>query len=83
MTSITKHFEIWQSTGECIATTVCQAGPNGDQCRSMLEPGSTLVFKYEARSEMEMMQHYYDFMGFGIYRSEWPDLAARPYGEVP
>jgi hypothetical protein len=79
---IKKHFEIWQSAGDCIATSVCEAGARGDQCRSMLEPDAKLVFRYDATSEMDMMQRYYDFMGFGIYTSEWPELAVRPYAET-
>jgi hypothetical protein len=75
-----KTFEIWQSVeGDCIATTVCLAGPGGDQARAMLEPGAILKLTYQAYSELDQMQKYYDYMGFGPYHSEWPDLAVRPY----
>jgi hypothetical protein len=81
MQPVIKQFEIWQSTGDCVATTVCPVGPTGDQCRSMLEPGAMRVFTYEATSEFEMMQRYYDYMGFGVYTSAWPELAMRPYSD--
>jgi hypothetical protein len=75
-----KTFEIWQSVeGGCIATTVCLAGPGGDQARTMLEPDASLKLTYQAYSELDQMQKYYDYMDFGIYHSEWPDLAVRPY----
>jgi hypothetical protein len=75
-----KSFEIWQSMeGECIATTVCLAGPDGDHARAMLEQDAVLKRTYQAYSELDQMQKYYDHMDFGIYHSEWPDLAVRPY----
>jgi hypothetical protein len=75
-----KIFEIWQSVeSDCIATTVCLAGPGGNQARAMLEPDATLKLTYQAYSELDQMQKYYDYMDFGTYHSEWPDLAIRPY----
>jgi hypothetical protein len=79
MQSYVKRFEIWQSRGECVATSVCPAGPAGDACRARHEAGSQLVHVFEAWSEFDYMQKYYDFMDFGVYKSPWPDLAARPF----
>lgn len=45
----------------------------------MNDPGSKLVHTFAAWSEIDQGQKYYDFMDFGAYRTEWPDLAVRPY----
>ncbi len=74
-----KSFEIWQSHGDCIETSVCPAGVSGDWCRALNAADAKLVHVFEAYSELDQMQKYYDFMGFGVYHSEWPDLAMRPY----
>jgi hypothetical protein len=79
MSTALRTFEIWQSQGDCIATSVCPAGPSGDGCRSMNEPGSVLKHVFQAYSEFDRMQKYYDYMDFGTYHSEWPDLAIRPF----
>jgi hypothetical protein len=73
----TKTFEIWVKEG--LYVSVCQAGPAGDQCRSMHEPGTELVHVFDARSELDHMQQYYDHVGFGTYQSPWPELAIRPF----
>jgi hypothetical protein len=44
----------------------------------MNEPGSVLKHVFQAYSELDQMQKYYDYMGFGIYHSPWPELAVRP-----
>jgi hypothetical protein len=45
----------------------------------MNEPGSELKHVFQAYSELDRMQKYYDYMDFGTYHSEWPDLAVRPF----
>lgn len=77
MSNYTKTFEIWVKTG--VYVSVCEAGPAGDQCRSMNEAGTELVHVFEAWSELDHMQQYYDQVGFGIYTSPWPELAIRPF----
>lgn len=72
-----RTFEIWVCEG--VSVSVCPAGPAGEPCRAMNEPGSRLAHVYTASSELDQMQQYYDYMGFGIYTSHWPELAARPY----
>ncbi len=75
-----KTFEIWQSHGEGRHTAVFPAGPEGEQARAMeIAEGAKQVHAFSAYSELDCMQKYYDFMDFGIYHSEWPDLAIRPY----
>ena len=79
MTDYFKTFDIWQSEGTCIATSVCAAGEAGAECRLMNEAGSKLVHTFQAWSEIDSGQKYYDFMDFGTYQTHWPDLAVRPY----
>ncbi len=76
MTDYFRTFEIWQSESAC---SVCWAGEAGAECRSMNEPGSKLVHAFQAWSEIDSGQKYYDFMNFGTYQTHWPDLAVRPY----
>jgi hypothetical protein len=75
-----KFFEIWRTEGESSGIAVFAAGPEGDQARAMERAdGGKLVHVFSAYSELDCMQKYYDYAGFGTYRSEWPDLAIRPY----
>jgi hypothetical protein len=80
--SVMKQFELWQSRGAAIATTVCEVGPSGDQCRAMLEPDAELIWQFEGHSHLDTMQRYYDYMGFGIYASNFPDLDCEPYFKI-
>jgi hypothetical protein len=77
--SAMRQFELWQSSGDSIATTVCTVGERGDQCRAMLEPDAKLIWQFEGHSHLDTMQRYYDYMGFGTYTSEWPELDCEPY----
>jgi hypothetical protein len=80
--SVMKQFEVWQSVGDNIATTVCPVGSQGDQCRAMLEPDAKLIWNFEGHSHLNTMQRYYDFMGFGTYVSDWPHLDCQPYFQI-
>jgi hypothetical protein len=80
--SVTKQFELWQSKGEAIATTVCEVGSPGDQCRAMLEPDAELIWQFEGHSRLDTMQLYYEYMGFGTYMSDFPDLDCEPYFKI-
>jgi hypothetical protein len=80
--SVMKQFELWQSVGSSISTTVCAAGIQGNQCRAMLEPDAELIWQFEGYSHLDTMQRYYDYMGFGTYTSEWPTLDCEPYFKI-
>ena len=69
--AILKH-EVWQDPDDP-GPTVCLAGPHGDDCRSMLSPGSRLLWTFEAGSHYEAMSIYYGRMGWGEYTTdqEW------------
>jgi hypothetical protein len=80
--SVTKQFELWQSKGDAIATTVCEVGPSGDQCRAMLEPVAELIWRFEGHFHLDTIQRYYEYMGFGTYTSDFPDLDCEPYFKI-
>ncbi len=52
-------------------TTVCLANHSGDKCRSLLEPGSELIYTYYATGHYESMTIYYQFMNWGEYTTEF------------
>jgi hypothetical protein len=75
--------EIWrEDDGKCIGLTGCLAGPMGDQARSMLLPGATLIHVYEAGSMFEAGVIRYRLLDFGTYHSEWEELDSQPYPEA-
>jgi hypothetical protein len=76
---VVKQFELWQSEGESIATTVCEVGADGDQCRALLESDAKLIWTFEGHSHLDTMQRYYDFMKFGTYTSDFPEIDCQPY----
>jgi hypothetical protein len=74
--------EIWrEDNGTCIGLMGCLAGPMGDQARSMLSPGATLLHVYEAGSIFEQGVIRYRLLDFGTYHSEWEELDSQPYSD--
>jgi hypothetical protein len=74
--------EIWrEDDGKCIGLTGCLAGPMGDQARSLLAPGATLIYVYEAGSTFEAGVIRNQLLGFEPYRSAWEDLDSEPYSD--
>jgi hypothetical protein len=57
----------------------CLAGPQGDAVRALLPKGSTLETVFEANSHFEAMTKYYEYRGYGVYRSNFPNLDKAPY----
>jgi hypothetical protein len=75
--------EIWrEDDGTCIGLMGCLAGPMGDQARSMLSPGATLIHVYEAGSIFEADVIRNRLLDFGTYHSEWEELDSQPYPET-
>jgi hypothetical protein len=74
-----RKFELWQSRSDSVATTVCEAGPDGEACRATLEPDAKLVWSIEGHSHLDTMQQYYAFMKFGPYTTEFPETDCEPY----
>jgi len=57
----------------------CLAGPQGDAARALLPEGSTLKTVIEATSHFEAMTKYYEYRGYGVYESNFPNLDKTPY----
>jgi hypothetical protein len=74
-----KQFELWRAEGDCIALSVCNVGPDGDACRTLLEPDAKIIWTFEGYSHIDTMQKYYDYMDWGIYKTDRPDLDSIPY----
>lgn len=74
-----KH-ELWIDDGDC--QTFCLAGPHGDSARSLLAPEAKLIWSCEASSFFEAMTRYYEYMGWGAYKSEFPDEDMKTYAEL-
>lgn len=78
--SATMKHELWvEDEGE---QTFCLAGPHGDSARALLAPGARLVWSCEAPSHFEAMAKYYQYMGWGSYRSDYPEIDKRTYKEL-
>ena len=71
-----KH-ELWRFPG---GYTFCLAGPDGDEARARLEPGSKLIWTVKAGSHVEAMSKYYAFQKWGEYTTMHPQ-DKEPYPE--
>lgn len=70
--------ELWvESSGQ----TFCLAGPNGDAARALLEPGARCVWTVDAESHFEAMTKYYEYMAWGVYTSDFPEVDMQPYSQ--
>jgi hypothetical protein len=75
-----KH-ELWTDIGDDVPDyTFCLAGAHGNDARALLSPSAKLIWTVEAGSHFEAMSAYYEFMGWGEYRTdqEWD---RQPYPE--
>ncbi|MBI3230082.1 MAG: hypothetical protein HYZ45_07890 [Burkholderiales bacterium] len=59
----------------------CLAGTQGDGARSLLAPGAKLVWTVEAASHFEAMCKYYEYMDWGQYTTDFPEIDKTPYAE--
>jgi hypothetical protein len=60
--------ELWVESDQ--EQTFCLAGPKGDGARAQLLPEAKLVWTVEAGSHFEAMTKYYEYMGWGVYKTE-------------
>jgi len=59
--------ELWlESDSE---QTFCLAGAQGNDARRLLSPSARLVWTVEAGSHFEAMTKYYQYMGWGVYKT--------------
>ncbi|MDT9000628.1 hypothetical protein RQP53_15240 [Paucibacter sp. APW11] len=70
--------ELWVSQ---TSQTFCLAGPNGDVARALLESDARWVWTVSADCAFEAMSKYYEYMGWGLYRSACPEVDMQPYSE--
>jgi len=76
-----KH-EVWsyQPPEGDRATSLCLAGPMGDDLRRLLGPTARLITTIEAASHFEAMTEYYKLMGWGAYTAKYAwDLEPYPH----
>ncbi len=69
-------YEVWMDKEEC--STLCLAGECGQEARQSLEPYSQLIYSFYANSHFDAMGKYYDFMGFGKYKTDFKE-DKKPY----
>jgi hypothetical protein len=70
--------ELWvESSGQ----TFCLAGPNGDAARALLGPDARCAWTVDADSHFEAMTKYYEYMGWGVYTSDFPAVDMQPYSQ--
>ena len=59
----------------------CLAGQRGDSARRLLGDDARLVWSCEAESHFAAMTQYYRYMGWGEYRSDFPEQDKQTYRE--
>jgi hypothetical protein len=72
--------ELWASASAS-SQTFCLAGPPGDRNRALLEPDAQLIWTVEADNAFDAMTKYYEHMGWGRYKSAFPEVDKQPYAE--
>jgi hypothetical protein len=73
------EFELWRFDGDSTEHALIPAGPRGARARALEAKGSRVVWRVAAKSHIDVMTKYYSHMGWGEYRSDWPDLDAVPF----
>ena len=72
--------ERWLAPDGC--QTFCRAGPAGDSARALLHADATRVWQVEASNYFDAMTQYYAYMGWGVYRSDFPEEDRQPYAAI-
>jgi len=73
------RHELWVSPDGC--QTFCLKGVHGNSARKLLEPGAKLVWQVDAASHFEAMTLYYNYMGWGEYKTAFPEQDCKSYRE--
>lgn len=74
-----KH-ELWAN--EDGLDLFCLAGEHGNSTRNLLEPGYKLIWICEADSHFEAMTKYYEFRGWGEYKTDFISHDSKTYKEL-
>jgi hypothetical protein len=72
--------ELWVDS-EGLDTFVL-AGPMDDEKRMLIGPEAKVVWTVEAGSHFEAMSLYYEYRGWGIYTTQYPENDMKPYEEM-
>ena len=59
----------------------CLAGPEGEGFRNLLDQPAQKIHEFYASNHIEAMTYYYDYMGYGEYTTDFPDIDGREYEE--
>lgn len=70
--------ELWI---ESVSQTFCLSGKNGDAARALLEKSARCIWKVEANCHFDAMTKYYEYMDWGKYKSDFPEIDMQPYSE--
>ena len=49
---------------------------------ALLHADATLVWQVEASNYFDAMTQYYAYMGWGVYRSDFPEEDRQPYAAI-
>jgi len=69
--------ELWIESDQ--EQTFCLAGPEGDAARALLASNAKLAWTVEAANHFDAMTRYYEYMGWGEYKTDFPEIDKRPY----
>lgn len=69
------RHELWVESDGLL---FCLVGSLGEGARKLLSKDAKLVWTVEAESHFEAMTKYYEYMDWGEYRSEFPELDKKP-----
>jgi hypothetical protein len=74
-----KH-ELWIESED--EQTFCLAGHHGDEARKLLGENARLVWTCDAGCHFDAMNKYYEYMGWGEYKSGYPEQDKITYKEL-
>jgi len=74
------NHELWSNEEEL--DTFCLSGEHGDSSRKQLEPDSKIIWTCKAGSHFEAMTMYYEFRGWGLYTTDFPEHDKKSYKEL-
>jgi hypothetical protein len=80
MAKIMKH-ELWIEDDDD-EQTFCLSGEHGASARKLLSPNAKVVWTCEASSNFEAMCKYYEYMGWGEYKTDYPEEDKKTYSEL-
>ena len=74
------QHELWKQTDG--SQSFMLSGPRGKDARALLSLGLKLVWTVFADSHYEAMQRYYEYMGWGQWTTDFPEIDKKNYREL-